>query len=120
MPGAGPGRVAAAPSGRKPDRRPPPGRPGPGFAVLARFLPDSSFPGVAVAPEAPAVVARAAGQAAARRLARTGRAHVGGRLALQVLGTPAGPARTASSGKPPAVIEVAFTARSPPAASGRR
>ncbi|MGW7052592.1 hypothetical protein [Streptomyces sp. NPDC054887] len=94
-PGSGASRVAAVPPGRSPDRRPPPGRPGPGFAVRARFLPDGCLPGVTVAPGAPAVAARAAAQGAARRLARTGRSHVGGRLAVQVLGTPAGPAALA-------------------------
>ncbi|OEJ49937.1 hypothetical protein BGK72_03320 [Streptomyces agglomeratus] len=95
VPGAGPGRVAAVRRGRSPELRPLRGRPGPGFAVRARFLPDSSLPGVTVAPGSPVVAARAAGQAAARRLARTGRAHVGGHLALRVLGTPAGPAALA-------------------------
>ncbi|MFF7178274.1 hypothetical protein [Streptomyces sp. NPDC008121] len=68
-----------------------------------------------VAPGAPAVAARAAGEAAARRLARTGRAHLGGRLELRVLGTPAGPATLAHAAERAGVRAVTAAFPHPPA-----
>ncbi|MEU5398232.1 hypothetical protein ABZ348_02880 [Streptomyces sp. NPDC005963] len=80
--------------------------------MRARFLPDTSLPVLTVVPKTPAATARAAGRAAARRLARTGRAHVGGLLELRVLGAPAGAAERAAVR--------AVTAAFPPSPTNRR
>ncbi|MFE5858461.1 hypothetical protein ACFQ61_35240 [Streptomyces sp. NPDC056500] len=86
--------------------------------VRARFLPDASLPVLTVVPKTPAATARAAGRAAARRLARTGRAHVGGLLELRVLGAPAGPAAPTGAAERAAIRAV--TAAFPPSATNRR
>ncbi|MGW1278705.1 hypothetical protein ACWD4V_17360 [Streptomyces tsukubensis] len=85
--------------------------------MRARFLPDTSLPVLTVVPKTPAAAARAAGRAAARRLARTGRAHVGGLLELRVLGAPAGPAPAGAAER--AAVR-AVTAAFPPSATNRR
>ncbi|MEV4948946.1 hypothetical protein [Streptomyces sp. NPDC053755] len=71
-----------------------------------------------MAPGAPAVAARAAGEAVARRLARTGRAHLGGRLELRVVGAPAGPAALAHAAERAGVRAV--TAAFPQPSATRR
>ncbi|QDY75600.1 hypothetical protein [Streptomyces qinzhouensis] len=86
--------------------------------MRARFLPDASLPVLTVVPQTPAVAARSAGRAAGRRLAHTGRAHVGGRLELRVLGVPTGPAALAGAAERAAVQAV--TAAFPPPATIRR
>ncbi|MFJ8233526.1 hypothetical protein ACIQ9E_26770 [Streptomyces sp. NPDC094448] len=109
----------------RPRRGPAPGarvaRPGPAGqrrTVRARFLPDATLPVLTVVPKTPAAAARSAGRAAARRLARTGRAHVGGVLELRVLGAPAGAAALAGAAERAAVRAV--TAAFPPPAPHRR